>query len=116
MIKNHILNEELKTLEAQMAETDFWNDVENANKVTTRVKTIKNKLERLAKLDGQSADVETLIEMAEEEDDESLLEELKSELNNIPGSYAILFSTSLDLTFTPVTSTTRHRFFFNPAT
>ena len=32
------LNEELKTLEAQMSETDFWNDVDNANKVTARVK------------------------------------------------------------------------------
>ena len=68
------LNEELKTLEAQMAETDFWNDVENANKVTTRVKTIKSKLERLSKLDAQSEDIETLIEMAEEEDYESLLD------------------------------------------
>ena len=60
------LKEELKDLETQMGETDFWNDVENANKITARVKAIKSKLERLSKLDGQSEDIETLIEMAEE--------------------------------------------------
>ncbi len=76
------LKTELETLEAQMAETDFWNDVENANKITTRVKTIKSKLERLSKLDGQSEDIETLIEMAEEENDEGLVEELKNELKS----------------------------------
>ena len=76
------LSEELKTLEAQMGETDFWNDVENANKITARVKAIKSKLERLSKLDGQSEDIETLIEMAEEENDESLVEELKNELKS----------------------------------
>ena len=76
------LSEELKTLEAQMGETDFWNDVENANKITARVKAIKSKIERLSKLDGQSEDIETLIEMAEEEGDESLVEELKSELKS----------------------------------
>ena len=80
------LKEELKDLETQMGETDFWNDVENANKVSTRVKTIKNKLERLSKLDGQSEDIETLIEMAEEEDDASLVEELKTELKAFDGN------------------------------
>ena len=84
------LKDELKTLEAQMGETDFWNDVENANKVTTRVKGIKSKLERLAKLDGQSEDIETLIEMAEEEDDESLVEELKTELKAFDGKMTAL--------------------------
>ncbi|MBR3130744.1 MAG: PCRF domain-containing protein, partial [Clostridia bacterium] len=84
------LNDELKTLEAQMSETDFWNDVDNANKVTARVKAIKSKLERLAKLDGQSEDIETLIEMAEEENDESLLEELKNELKSFDGKMTAL--------------------------
>ena len=76
------LKEELASLEAQMGETDFWNDVDSANKITARVKAIKSKLERLSKLDGQSEDIETLIEMAEEEDDAGLVEELKTELKS----------------------------------
>ncbi len=74
------LEAEQKELETQMSDADFWNDVDKANSVNARVKSIKTKLSRLAKLDGQSADIDTLIEMAEEEDDESLLEEIKSEL------------------------------------
>ena len=62
--------------------SDFWNDVDNANKVSARVKSIKNKLDRLNKLESQAEDLETLIEMAEEEDDESLIEELKSDLKD----------------------------------
>ena len=74
------LKTELVSLEEQMSDGAFWNDVDNANKVNARVKTIKSKLERLSKLDGSSADLDTLIEMAEEDDDESLLDELVSEL------------------------------------
>ncbi len=76
------LKKECAELEEQMGAVDFWNDVDNANKVSARVKSIKSKLDRLNKLDSQSADVETLIEMAEEEDDESLIEELKNELKD----------------------------------
>ena len=73
------LKEECKTLEDKMSAPDFWNDVDNANKISARVKSIKSKLDRLNKLDAQSEDLATLIEMIEEEDDESLLDELKTE-------------------------------------
>ena len=79
--------EELKTelagLENQMSAADFWNDVDGANKVTQRVKSIKSKLERLDKLNGNREDIQTLIEMAEEEDDESIIEEIKTELDEL---------------------------------
>ena len=63
------LKTELKGLEDQMSAADFWNDVDAANKVTQRVKSIKGKLERLDKLNGNREDIQTLIEMAEEEDE-----------------------------------------------
>ena len=77
------LKTELKGLEDQMSAADFWNDVDAANKVTQRVKSIKNKLDRLDKLNGSREDVLTLIEMAEEEDDESIIEEIKTELDEL---------------------------------
>ena len=77
------LKTELKGLEDQMSAADFWNDVDAANKVTQRVKSIKNKLDRLDKLNGSREDVLTLIEMAEEEDDESIIEEIKTELEDL---------------------------------
>ena len=77
------LQTELKGLEDQMSAADFWNDVDAANKVTQRVKSIKGKLERLDKLNGNREDIQTLIEMAEEEDDESIIEEIKTELDEL---------------------------------
>ncbi|MBQ3651202.1 MAG: hypothetical protein II959_02075 [Clostridia bacterium] len=46
------LKTELNGLEEQMSAADFWNDVDAANKVTQRVKSIKDKLDRLNKLNG----------------------------------------------------------------
>ena len=84
------LTRECEKLEEQMGAADFWNDVENANKVSARVKTIKSKLDRLGKLESQSEDLDTLIEMAEEENDESLIDELKSELKDFDEKVAAL--------------------------
>ncbi|MDO4564516.1 MAG: peptide chain release factor 2 [Clostridia bacterium] len=73
---------ELKALSDSMAEADFWTDVENANKVNARVKLLTVKLDRLKRLEAQSEDINALFEMLEEEDDESLLVELKSEIES----------------------------------
>ena len=77
------LKTELNGLEEQMSAADFWNDVDAANKVTQRVKSIKDKLDRLSKLNGNREDIQTLIEMAEEENDESIIEEIKTELEEL---------------------------------
>ena len=79
-VKPGELKEELKVLEDRMGATDFWNDVENANKVNQRAKMLEAKINRFEKLVSMGEDLETLVEMAEEEDDESLVDELKSEL------------------------------------
>ena len=79
-IRPEELKAELKALEEQMGAADFWNDVENANKVNQRAKNLQNKISRYEKLVSMGGDLETLLEMAEEEDDASLVEELKTEL------------------------------------
>ena len=71
-MKPQELQTDLKELEDQMSAADFWNDIDNANKITQRVKILKDKLERLRRLNAQRDDIQTLIEMAEEEEDESL--------------------------------------------
>ncbi len=70
---------ELADLETQMGAADFWNDVETANKVNQRVKTLQNKLGRFQKLKARFDDLNTLVEMAEEEEDDGLVDEIKSE-------------------------------------
>ena len=73
------LSEEKGQLEEQMGAEGFWDDVENANKVNQRMKVVSAKLEKYDKLVRRADDLETLIEMADEENDESLLEEIAAE-------------------------------------
>ncbi len=77
------LSEEKGKLEEQMGVEGFWDDVENANKVNQRMKTILSKLEKYDKLSRRAEDLATLIEMAEEEEDESLLEEIAAEQDGL---------------------------------
>jgi peptide chain release factor 2 len=73
------IQEEIQALDDQMAAPDFWNDVENANKLTQRSRQLQNKLERYNKLKSRYEDLGALIEMAEEEQDDSLALEIKTE-------------------------------------
>ncbi len=73
------LKGEKEELENGMSAMGFWDDVENANKVNQRIKAISNKIDKYEKLALRGEDLETLIEMAEEEGDESMLDEIASE-------------------------------------
>ena len=70
---------ELTELEAAMGAPDFWNDVENANKINQKSKALQSKLDKFKKLCAQYEDLNVLLEMAQEENDDSLADELKSE-------------------------------------
>ena len=61
------LKGEKEELENGMSAPNFWDDVENANKVNQRIKAISNKIDKYEKLALRGEDLETLIEMAEEE-------------------------------------------------
>ncbi|MEG1525513.1 MAG: peptide chain release factor 2 [Clostridia bacterium] len=74
---------ELADLEETMSVTDFWNDIDRANKVNQRVKSLQHKLANYKKLCGKFDDLKTLVEMAEEEEDDSLVEEIKSETASV---------------------------------
>ncbi len=73
------LKEEILALEDQMSAPDFWNDVDSANKITQRSRQLQGKLERYNKLKARYDDLGALIEMAEEEQDDSLVDEIKAE-------------------------------------
>ena len=73
------LREEKARLEAQMGEDGFWNDVEAANKVNQRMKAVTDKLTKYEKLRHAGEDVETLIELADEAEDVSMVDEILGE-------------------------------------
>ena len=69
---------EIASLEAESAKEGFWNDVNNSQKVQKRLKQLQNKVAKYEKLCAQWDDLMTICDMAIEENDESMLDELKS--------------------------------------
>ncbi len=72
---------EIEELEAASEREGFWNDVANSQKVQKRLKALKSKTENYEKLCASWDDMMVMCEMAMEEDDDSMLEELKSEFD-----------------------------------
>ena len=73
--------EEIKALQAQTSAPDFWDDPENSQKILQKIKQLELKEEKYKNLVGSFEDIQTLIAMAEEGDDSSLLDEIKSEFS-----------------------------------
>ncbi len=77
-------------LEADMEAPDFWNDVEHSNEVMKTVKGLKDILEAYNRVEEEYDEVGTLIEMAEEEEDASLLPEIEETLNQFKEDFDAL--------------------------
>lgn len=75
--------EQVKELEQQSIEEHFWDDVENSQKILQKISSLKSKIEKYDKLVADYDDVHTLLELANEEEDLSLLEESESSLNEL---------------------------------
>lgn len=66
----------IEELEREMEAPDFWNDTEVSQKKMKTLKSLKDDVEVCHGLETQYEDIETLVMMAEEENDASLLEEI----------------------------------------
>ena len=71
------LRNELERYQAMQEAPGFWDDPEKSQKIVVKAKTIEGKLERYAKMTAAWDDLMTICEMAAEEDDDSMLPELK---------------------------------------
>ncbi len=78
-LKLEAAQKEIEELEAASEREGFWNDVEKSQKVQKRLKTLKNKCENYEKLCSAWDDMYVMCEMAIEQNDDSMLVELKSE-------------------------------------
>lgn len=63
-----------------MQAPDFWDDNERSTKLMKNLSALKEDCEGYARLKQQLEDLEAFIEMAEEEDDQSFLKDIKDEL------------------------------------
>ncbi len=68
---------EIEKLHAEAEEPDYWSDLERSQKGQQRLKSLQGKCDKYAKLAAAWEDMTALCEMALEENDESMLPELK---------------------------------------
>ena len=66
-----------------MEDQHFWDDAKESAKVIKEVKGLKDTIETFSKLETLYEDVETLIQMGYEEEDESILEEVKESFTQL---------------------------------
>ena len=89
--------EKIEELEQMSGDPDFWNDMEQSQKVMQQIKGLKNKVEGYEHLKSQYEDILTLIEMGNEEEDESVVEEVQEMKDAFLEDYeALRISTLLD--------------------
>ena len=71
------LRNELERLHAMQEAPGFWDDPEKSQKIVVKTRQAENKIERYEKMCASWEDLMTICEMAAEEDDDSMLDELK---------------------------------------
>lgn len=77
------LKEENILLESEIQEPGFWNNQENAQKISQKFKNNADRIKEYLGLKTQVEDIELLFEMIREEDDESQMPELIKEINDV---------------------------------
>ncbi len=80
-IKN--LEIKLKELENQTMKTNFWQDVQNSNKVLIDIKKIKNKVINYSKIEKELTNLKELTELVELEPDNDIVKEIIKNTNKL---------------------------------
>lgn len=75
--------EKLKELEEMTNHTEFWNDQENSKKILQEIKVLKDKLLSYNSVKKELEDANVLIELGEEENDESIVPEVKKAVKEL---------------------------------
>ncbi|MBP7249869.1 MAG: peptide chain release factor 2 [Selenomonas sp.] len=75
--------EKIAELEYKMGEPTFWDDAEEAQKINQELNDVKISVDKFKSLKANFEDAQTLWEMAMEDGDESLEEEIKDALDKV---------------------------------
>ena len=73
----------LNLLEKKSAEPDFWDNSETSQKVLSEISVLKSKIKEYEKLKNLFEDLKTLTELSIQENDDSSLEELHTQLRSV---------------------------------
>ena len=74
------MKEQIDELTEEMNQPEFWNDTERSTKVNQKLGHLKNKLAHYEGLLQAAEDIDTMMELAREENDEDMVQEIGEEL------------------------------------
>ncbi len=77
------LQDEISELESRAQEPSFWDDVEQAQKIQTKVKHLQKKVDGVQILEKEREDLLVLCMLGEEENDVSIVEEVSDGLDKL---------------------------------
>ncbi|MFH1379996.1 MAG: peptide chain release factor 2 [bacterium] len=97
-----VKKEEIPLLEKQTAQPDFWNDPRHAQRIMQELNGIKNLVGSFEKLEQEYHDAETYIDLAQEEKDTSLDQEIQNHITKLTADIdALDFQSKLSGTYDP---------------
>lgn len=77
------LKAKIDELTVQAAEPNLWDDPEKAQIVTSKLSHVQSELERLVTMRTRIEDIQALLEIAEEENDTDLFEDVEKEIKDL---------------------------------
>ena len=89
------MKQEISQLDERAAMPGFWDDMERSQKILQRSSALKNKIASYEKLCAMREDALALVELANEEEDLSLLPEAQEELEKVQSGMEALRLTTL---------------------
>ena len=73
---------EVISLHIEMEQQGFWDDLENSQKVVQKSKNLENKIEHFKQLSNKLEDTIAMVELAMEEQDETIVNEILQDFNS----------------------------------
>ena len=77
------MREQIAELSEEMNQPEFWNDLERSTKVNQKLGRLKTRLAHYEKLLSTADDIEVMIDLAQEEGDDSMGEEIGTEMASL---------------------------------
>ncbi len=81
---------EIAELQQEVSAPDLWDDVDNAQRVTSRLSALQSEVDRLVSLRSRLDDVDVLVQLGQEEGDAASLTEAETELTSLQGAVDVL--------------------------
>ena len=89
------LNEQLVEYQEEMASAGFWDEMEHATHITAECHRVEAKISHFKSLKSRAEDIEVMMELAEDEGDDSMADDIRAEFDSLTEELENLRMTTL---------------------